>query len=246
MKLRFKTTSLLLLILLVSCAKDKDPDPEPVTGANILGGVNLFNEGVIQADNSGMTVKVDGSSPTIAATTGQDGEFTLEEVPFGTYTLVFEKPGYGTFKLFNLEHTNTGSSTVIAQRPSLGQVSTTEITELTTTLDGNDVEVNVTSNPGGNAGNRRYLRFFYSDNANVSDKNYTYHSEVIISQINPYVLNLSPGDLSEMGFSSGASVFVKVYGDSFWSNAYDDPDLGKKVFPNLNTNSANAVSFVVP
>jgi len=35
---------------------------------------------------------------------------------------------------------------------------------------------------------------------------------------------------------------MKVCGDSFWGNEYSV--LGRKVFPNLNTNAANAVSFI--
>ena len=71
-----------------------------------------------------------------------------------------------------------------------------------------------------------------------------YYSSTYISQINPYTLSLSQSDLINMGFATGTAVYVKVYGESFWSNDYASGSLRR--FPNLNSNSADAVSFIVP
>jgi hypothetical protein len=73
-----------------------------------------------------------------------------------------------------------------------------------------------------------------------------YYSPVFVSQINPYQSTITQSNLINAGFTSGQTVYVKEYGDSYWSNEYFDVSLNKKVFPNLNTVSANAVSFVVP
>ena len=73
-----------------------------------------------------------------------------------------------------------------------------------------------------------------------------YHSPTFISQINPYQSTLTQTELINAGFTSGQTVYVKAYGESYWSNEYLDVNLNKKVFPNLNTVSANAVSFIVP
>ena len=244
MKLNYLNFGLILLIGFTSCSKDKDPTPEPITKANIIGSVNLYDEGVTQIDNSNMMVKVEGTG--ISAATDADGDFTLSDVPFGTYTLIYEKSGYGTFKKFDIEHANTGSSTIIIENPSLGESSTTQVTDLTVNVNGNDVLVSIITDPAGSNGNTRYIRYFLSADANVSNENYTFYSQGLISQINPYEITLSQSDLTNAGFSSGQTVHVKAYGDSFWSNEYDDPDLGRKVFPNLNMTSANSVSFIVP
>ena len=45
-------------------------------------------------------------------------------------------------------------------------------------------------------------------------------------------------------FTTASTVCVKVYGDSYWSNDYTD--LGRKVFSKINSNLADAVSFIVP
>lgn len=248
MKLNYLTFGLVVLLGISSCSKDEDHAPDPITKANIIGSVNLYDEGVTKIDNSNMTVSVEGISPTISVKTDANGRFTLSDVKFGTYTLIYEKSGFGTFKRFDLEHTNTGNSTIITSAPSLGKISTTKITDLKTTVNGNDVLLSVTTNPAGSigVGNTRYLRYFLSTASNVSNENYIYFSPVLISQINPKEITLLSSTLSAAGFSKGETVFIKVYGDSFWSNTYYDTNLGRDIFPNLNMTSANSVSFIMP
>lgn len=238
--------TLLTVLGLTSCSSDDDSTPEPITKANIIGSVSLYDEGITQVDNADMTIKVEGTSPTISTTTDANGNFTLTDVPFGTYTIIYEKVGYGTYKRFDIEHSNTGTSTRIIGTPSLGQVSTTQVDNLSANVNGNDVVLSVSTSPAGNAGNTRYVRYFLSTSSDVSDVNYTYFSPGLTSKINPKEITLTASDLSNAGFTSGETVYVKVYGDSFWSSEYDDSDLSRKIFPNLNTTSANAVSFVIP
>jgi hypothetical protein len=241
-----KTKFYLILILAVfwSCSGDGDDETTPpaATAADITGTVSLYDEGVTQTDNSNMTVKVAGTSKS--ATTNASGSFTLSGVTFGTYTLTYEKAGYGTFKKFGVEHRN--GNTIISQTTSLGEVSTTQVTALEATVDGTDVVLSITTDPPGSLGNNRYIRYFLSADSDVSSANNSYYSGVILSQNNPLNLRLTASTLSDAGFSPGQTVYVKVYGDSFWSNEYDDLDLGRRIFPNINMNAADAVSFVVP
>lgn len=242
MKLNYLTLSLLLILGFTSCSDDENSTPDPITSANISGSVNLYDEGVTQIDNDGMTVKVEGTS--ILTTTAVDGKFTLADVPFGIYTLVYEKSGYGTFKRFNVEHK---SNTFIPDAPSLGQKSTTTITNLTVSSSASfPVILGATTNPSGSQGDTRYIRYFFSTDSNISSDNYENVLETRPAQINPSNLNLSQASLDALGFTSGTTVYVKCYGESFWSNQYDDPDLGTTVFPNLNSNTAATVSFIVP
>ena len=244
MKIKNYFVCLIALMAFYSCGGDEDEQitPPNPTSADILGSVNLYDEGTTEIDNSNMTVKVEGISKS--ARTDASGDYVLSNVAFGTYTLVYEKSGYGTFKRFNLGHSN--GNTIITESPSLGQVSTTQVTGLEANSNGNSIVLSVTTDPGGSNGNTRYVRYFLSADSNVSNENYSFHSAGLIAQINPLELNITSEDLITAGFSSGETVYVKVYGDSFWSNEYEDPDLGRMVFPNLNLNAAKAVSFVVP
>jgi hypothetical protein len=244
MKLNYLAFGLIVLLEFTSCRKGVNQTQEPITKANIVGSVNLYNEGTTQIDNSNMTVKVEGTTPAISAKTNTNGNFTLSDVPFGTYTILYEKSGFGTFKKFNIEHNN--NATTILSTPSIGEISTTQITNLQASVSGNDILISVTTNPAGNNSNTRYIRYFLSTDSNVSNEKYTYFSPSLVSRINPKEITLSNIDLTNAGFSKGKTVFVKVYGDSFWSNEYVDPFLSRNVFPNLNMSSTNSVSFIVP
>jgi len=237
----------LFILSCISCSNEDENITQPITSGNIIGSVNLYDEGITQIDNSNMKIKVEGITPAISATTEANGDFTLSDVPFGTHTLVYEKSGFGTFKKFNIEHTNTGSSTIITETPSLGQKSTTSITSLTLSSSSNfPVIIGATTNPEGNQANTRYIRFFFSTDPTVSSDNYESVLETFPVNISPYNLNLSQASLDALDFPSGTTVYVKCYGESFWGNNYSDPNLGRDIFPNLNSLSANAVSFIVP
>ncbi|MDP5000746.1 MAG: carboxypeptidase-like regulatory domain-containing protein [Flavobacterium sp.] len=241
--MKFKILMFILAIATVSCSSD-DSNNDPITKANITGSVNLYDEGTTLLDESNMLVKVVGTNPLITALTNSNGQFVLEDVPFGTYTIEYEKEQYGVFKKFNFSH--QGNANAITEIPSLGKTSSTEITDLLVNIVNGQVVFSITTSPAGNNSNRRYVRYFLSTSATVSNSNYMYHSPTFISQINPYQSTLTQTELINAGFTSGQTVYVKAYGESYWSNEYLDVNLNKKVFPNLNTVSANAVSFVVP
>ncbi|WP_136481930.1 carboxypeptidase-like regulatory domain-containing protein [Cognatitamlana onchidii] len=244
MKSNFLLFYFLVTIGFVSCSdsNDNNPDPPKPTAADISGTVNLYDEGINEIDNADMLVKVEGSS--IAATTDAEGRFRLLNVPFGDVTLVYEKTGYGTFKKYDIEH-NDGD-TFITDSPSLGQKSTTSITNLVVSTGTGTVTVAATTDPVANIGNTRYIRYFFSTQSNVSSENFDAVLDAFPAQITPYNLNLNSDSFEALGFESGQTVYVKCYGESFWSNQYEDPDLNTTVFPNVNANSAAAVSFVVP
>lgn len=233
---------LMLFLLGTSCSDSNDNDQPTPTSANISGSVNLFDDGVTEIDNSNMTVSVEGSS--ISATTNASGQFTLSNVPFGTITIVYEKSGYGTYKKFNINH--NGGDTFITETPSLGQTSTTRVTNLNVSQSNNTITIATSMIPEANVSNTRYLRYFFSSQSNVSNENSEAVLETLPAQINPYNLNLDVSSLNALGFTSGQTIYVKCYGESFWSNQYDDPQSETTIFPNLNQNTVNAIAFNIP
>ncbi len=245
MKIRNSFALVLLSIVMFSCGNDDDTpnQPDPMVG-NISGGVNLFDEAGMPADNSGMTVNIEGSS--IEATTNTDGEFSLIDVPYGDYTLVFQKNDYGTFKRFDVEHNQ--QATFVTNIPSLSQRSSTEITELSSSTGGggNSIIVNGRTDPDANNSNPRIIRFFLFDGSDVSDTNFDVVLDPIQVEITPFEFELSQSDLLDQGFQSGQIIFIRCYGESFYANNYEDPTLGRMIYPNVNGVSADAVSFTVP
>lgn len=230
-------------LFIFSCSDDDSSGPPvtlPSTGY-IKGSVNLYDEGTTQVDNSGMTVSTSGT--LIQSQTNDTGSFDLEDVPYGKIVLSYEKSGYGTYKYFIDDHNSDLNITV---NPSLGKISQTRGVTNSVEVDGDVVKIS--SVTAGTNTSKRYLRYFFSTKDDVSSSNYEAFSPTFESDANSNPVNheITKTELNNYGFSSGTTVYAKVYGDSFWSNNYDDPDLNITVFPNLNENSAESVMFVVP
>lgn len=253
----------MLLLGCISCSED-DPShltyPEIPAEADITGQVKLFDEGLTPLGNADMTIRIDGLD--ISAKTDAEGNFTLPDIPFGTYNLVYEKPGYGTYKKFALIHSpyiNYGKGTVIEGTTNLGQLASTRVTDLSVEVIGTDLVLTVTTDPQGSVEKEGHIRYFYGstqyfgEDFEIGESPYDFwHSEMIATQSNPQVITIPLaefGYLSDWGyylFNPGEEVTIRVFGDSYYDNRYYDPYLEKNVSPNLNPTAADQVSFIVP
>lgn len=233
---------------LIACNKDDDDNTTtpPIDEADIQGSVNLYDESINEVSPSGMTVYIEGLASSAFDITDDEGDFTLESVPFGTYVLIYEKENYGTYKAYQLSHDPDEGSTIIQQTPSLGQISTTQITGANVSYAGDSVTFYLNLVPQANNSNQRYIRYFLSSSDSVSSTNYEEFSPGIIARIEPFHVSLTQSELQTMGFQSGQTVYFIAYGESFWSNQYEDVELGFSVFPNLNSSTVSPISFVVP
>ena len=66
---------------------------------------------------------------------------------------------------------------------------------------------------------------------------------------NNATITFTKDDLQAMGLESGTKYWVQAYGDSYYSNAYNDDLAGRYVFPNLGFKSDVAVPtehFIMP
>lgn len=226
------------VLCLFACKKE--------TTSSITGTVSLFDDGTTSVENSGMKVLLEGTSPEIFAQTNSDGNFTIGNVPFGTYTLIFSKDGYGTYKFFNATLTESGGAYNITETIKLGQVSDLAITDFEVHISNGSIDYTGSIDPEGTADAPKYVRIFYSTDENVSSANYTYYSEPYQIVGNVFELPITKEELIDEGFAPGATVYLKIYGESYWNNSYDDPITGELIIPNLSPNSPNIVSFVVP
>ena len=240
-----KILGLILVLILAGACKKEDDVPLPTPKADIFGFAELYDNGTNQVDQSGMKIYIEGKENAFYSTTNSEGKFSIKDVELGTYTIVYAKNGYGTHKIFDIK-VKADEDHVSLNTPSLGQLSTTKITSLSVNIDGSDVVLTYETDPAGNSTSPKYVRYFFNDNSGVSSSEYTYHTAVYQINNSPHEKRFSEYDLTDMGFNSGDEIFVKVYSDSFWSNEYDNPTLNRKIFPNLNSNSADEVSFVIP
>ena len=233
---------LLIIISLVACKKEEDE----VTTSSISGKVKLYDDGNSNLDNSDMTVTVEGTAPLLSAKTDQNGEYSIQNVPFGSYTLQFNKTGYGTYKIFDATLTNSGGPLIISETINLGQISNTIMSTFLVYVSHTSIEMRGTVEPAGTVDTPKYVRLFYSEDENVSSSNYTFYGDKYEVLEETFNIPITKEDLNNMGFESGTTVYIKAYGASYWSNSYEDPSSSKMVFPNLNSTSPDADSLVVP
>lgn len=231
-----------LILVVSSCGEDNDELPVTLPStAKITGSVNLYDEGTEKIGASGMKVSVAGIS--ISVLTDSEGKFELIDVPFGPTTLVYEKEDYGTYKYFISDFK---ADLFIGEAPSLGKKSKTKSITSGSVIDGTDVKISVVTE--GTNTSKRYMRYFLGTDQTVTNENYSQVTEIYENDANtnPSQHTFTQQELNDLGFSSGSQVFVKAYGESFWGNDFEDPDLNKRIFPNLNENSAQPVMFMVP
>jgi len=242
-----------LSILCTACSSKKSAN-EPIAGSgsgNLTGNVFSYNDKTNATnDLAGFTVSIDDISNT-SVKTDENGKYNFMNLIYGIHDLTFSKPGYGTFKLFGVNHSKTGSSAnTIIHGINLGLQSTNQVTNLKVNKEQSGplqaLRFTPTLNPVPSADFRGYYRLFFSTDPNVSNTNYKAYTKVA------GLLNANAGpvftsdDFSSMGFNSGQTIYAKAYGDSFFSNDYEDPNTGIHIFPNLNATSSNIVQIIVP
>ena len=233
---------------LFSCSKD-DNSSMATTGGKITGQVQVWNDKTTSlSDRSGVTVTIDNLTGK-TATTDADGRFTFDDIPFDSYNLSFAKSGYGTTKIFGIQHNSSAAVTTVPL-VQFGAVCGTSVTAFS--YSGNTyngvpgASYTYSFNPAPNSTNRAYTRVFVSTDATVSNTNYVDFTDLKSASNNNVTGWLTADELYGMGFNSGQTVFARLYADSFKSNEYVDPATGKTVFPNLNTTTTAAISFIVP
>lgn len=81
---------------------------------NVSGRVRLvdttyhYSDGYISMpDRSGVVVRIEGT--TFQASSDANGIWIIPNVPSGTYTASFDKPGFGRKKVYNIQHIGNGT-----------------------------------------------------------------------------------------------------------------------------------------
>lgn len=236
---------ILFVTLLTSCGNDDDPVPQPSKGT-IIGTIDAYDDKTTAiTDRSGFTVALGNTGKT--ATTDASGRFSFADLAYDSYDLTVSKTGFGTFKLFGV---NLQTASLNIPNITMGAVSTTAVTGLTY----NNNQYNgvagasyiYSTSPAPTSTNRGYTRSFLSTSNTVSSSNYAAFSAVRSNASNNVNGGFTADELYGFGFRSGQTVYLKMYGESLFSNAYLDPSTGKTIFPNLNSTSPAAISFVIP
>lgn len=241
---RFGILIILLLLLATFACNDEPEEPDYGTAADLYGKVELYDDAQNPMPDDSVRVSIYASKPLILDSTDKDGKFFFKQLDYGTYSLMFEKNGYGTYVLNGVVHQK--GDTHLGIVPKLGMHSTTAITKLEDSVLGAVINIAIYTQPAASSNRPRYFRVFFGYSDNVSFEDYVAYSGVITTNTQPATYSISMHKLLDWGFKPGDKVWIKAYGDSYYSNAFIDPIKGVHVFPNLNMNSAQAISFTMP
>jgi hypothetical protein len=160
----YKTLVICCIPIFISgCNKN---DEYTLTG-NIAGFVRLVDEfGNESEDKSGIKVSLDGVSNT---TTSNIGRYEFQDVPAGTYKLIYEKPGYGPHKRFSYQFIG-GNVPAFVDETALYEPPDIEVLGIETSFVNNRINISCTIT----AAQRYKLHIFFSKTPDVSDLNYSY------------------------------------------------------------------------
>lgn len=245
------TLPLSLLLLLVAACDKKDNNNNTPVSATLSGTIQTWDDKLNSTtDAAGITVTI-ANLPGVSTLTDANGRYSFANLPFDTYELSISKAGYGTYRVFGITHAYNAAQT-FTQVPliAFGKLSTTTVTGLSVTGNSINGEPGVSFsynlNPVPSTSSRAFVRYFLSNTADVSASSYKAYSNQLNFSNLSNITGFTQSQLISMGFSSGQMVYVRLYGDSWRSNDYFDPNLGRQVFPNINPATVPAVSFVVP
>ena len=249
----FKSTlllgSLCASLAFLSCSKEPDDPYGSALPPSGVGSVRLYDEFTNRLPDAGMRVYIENSVPlTLSeAITDSNGQFVLNNIPIGTFHLVYEKEGYGTYKSIHTRSAvNTASTIFFDVTPSLGKISSTRITDLQLETRGDSILLHITTDPPGFASRLRYVRLLFSTDSNIDHQHFESFTAPTGIGINPFTKFISMALLRNLGFQSGQTVYIRAYGDSYFTNEYFNYATRESILPNLNADAAPAVSLVIP
>ncbi len=254
-----------LTVLLFACEGEEGKRglPAPVLIGSITGSVTT----AIKGDIVGIEVKIaETSQKTFADSLGN---WTINDISAGIYTLEFSRAGYGTSKIMNYQFVGGGTSRV-GSSPTLTKIpeytaNTIELINVPNDEQG-QLSFIVTFMPQAPRGEPRLFRLYFSKDKNFtpSGSNFFYtttipgnnlldsYSELTI-RVSGIAANLkSKSPTSTMlPFVKGDTVYVTTCASTSAGSApvgsgyYDYEHLGQFVFTDI-TAPANTLSFVIP
>jgi Carboxypeptidase regulatory-like domain len=225
----------------------------PALSGTMQGFVYLHDEfGAPLASDSGITVTALPTAST--STSNPDGRYSFTSLSTGVYSLQFIAPGFGSYVLANQQF--LGGGTIDIPGINLGKVSTGVITGFTLTpnASGDTIFATGTISPAPPVGIARYVRIFYSSQANVAS-NVTLWTVTGPVSGPPYAVTDTTFTIPVTGldlralqheFASGSTVNAIAYGESYYENSYPDEATGRTVFPNVSAKPSSATTFTMP
>ncbi len=225
---------------------EEGPPGPSLTGDLVGTVIPVEANGGFASDRSGVAVSVEGRSAV--AVSDAQGRYTFAGLPTGTYNITFSKSGYGQSRLMGYQF--VGGGTTIATTAYICKAPSYGISNLTIGAPStSSVPITVSFNDGG-SGYRRVM-YFLGRSSSISSDPANYDGVFwIVSNVSlgTYSTSWSISTFRNYGFSTGSTVYVRVYTgtESNNSSGYTDLNTGRFQYTNLSSQASNVASFVLP
>ncbi len=236
-----------LMTAAIACSSDS---AGPSLSGSWHGFVVMHDEfGVPLTSDTGVVVTLSNNGhagPSTVSSAG--GDYTLEAVKTGTYTLAYGGDSMGTFlrpevafvgggtQFLGVENFSTRSAGIVASLAAAASASNDTLR----------VTGSIAAPP---AGLSRIVRLFFGPATTVSAAPNAYTVSTSFKTTNG-VLSVAITDTAlanlRAAFGEGSPAYVVGYGDSFFTNSYVDTATGNTVYPNVSATPSNVVAFIVP
>jgi hypothetical protein len=227
---------LLFVILIVGCGDDGSTTGSLPTGA-LYGDVILTSYRNGYTDHSGVKVTLKGTTHT--AMTDATGRWEMSNLPTRTYTLVYEKPGFGTMEEHGIVfvgggHVNVGSIGLY-EVPSCG-------VELEAVREDQPGVIMAYAHSDCPLGVHTDMAVFYfSHSPDVSKENFVLAVNGTFRSVGTIQAELNTADpIYFRGLDKAKPIYVVAYhngGQSYW-----DPVLKRYIFPAIHPQPSRVLS----
>ncbi len=239
-----KTSKLIILaIVIISFASCKKKIETLQYTGTITGYVYVYDKSdwYVTTNADGINVTI---GDTISAVTDNAGKFVLENVPFGTYDIRYEKRGITSFTKYGYQFVGGNETpaylgTIYMMEMPTHYVTNFAIDEMSLNLQWyafTTISGNIVNNVEGSK-----IRVYYHDTDEVSQTKYTGYFE-LYGEDDAFSLteNIGIADLDN------SNIYMVAYG--YYSGGYTwqyDPETGKNKNPTY-TQVSNIASFTIP
>jgi hypothetical protein len=219
----------------------------PKLSGAIKGFVSLYKEdGSDLIDYSGVKVSLDGF-PNDTTTTDKNGKWTLQNIQTGTYTITFNKIGYGIQKIIGYQFAGGGDAFI--PNTIVSEKSTNRVASLSVSSSSGTLNISGTLSSSAYS-NNAVLVLIYFDTLNTVSSDPAHYkylniAAVFSGQTAINTLQIAVQSLYDVGFLKGARVYIAGYTNSVMGFSYKDTLTGREVYTAL-CDSSKVSSFILP